>query len=216
MPKLFLKARDPISSYTHFIGLALSVMGTAIMLIKSMTGDFRGAQLTGMLFCLSLAGLYGASSLYHFVTGRSDIIKRLRKLDHSMIYILIAGTYTPLLYTILPAPKRYLLLGLIWGLALVGILLKLVWIKMPRALSAGLYILMGWFIAVDFPALGNLPTGAVILLAAGGLLYTAGGVIYAIKKPNISEMFGFHEIFHLFVIGGSVCHYLMVYQISFL
>lgn len=209
MPKLFLKARDPLSSYTHFIGLTLSVIGTAIMLIKCMT-DFRGAQISGILFCLSLAGLYGASSLYHFVNGKADIIKRLRKLDHSMIYVLIAGSYTPLLYTILPVPQRYLFLTLIWILALGGIVLKLVWIKMPRALSAGLYILMGWFIAVDFPALGSLPTGAVVLLAAGGLLYTVGGAIYAIKKPNISDMFGFHEIFHVFVIGGSICHYLMV------
>lgn len=210
MPKLFSKARDPLSSYTHFIGLILSVMGTAVMLIKTLAGDFRGAQLAGILFCLSLAGLYGASSLYHFVTGRAEVIKRLRKLDHSMIYVLIAGSYTPLLYAILPAPKCYLLLSLIWLLALGGIIMKLAWIRMPRILSAGLYILMGWFIAVDFPALGSLPAGAVVLLAAGGLLYTTGGVIYAVKKPNISEAFGFHEIFHIFVIGGSVCHYLMV------
>jgi len=210
MPKLFHNARDPLSSYTHFIGLMLAVMGTFIMLLKILSGDFHGAQLSGLIFCLSLAGLYGASSLYHFVNGTVEVIKRLRKLDHSMIYVLIAGSYTPLLYAILPEPKNYILLGLIWFLALSGIIMKLFWIEAPRALSAILYILMGWFIAIDFPALGELPIGAVTLLASGGVLYTIGGVIYAIKKPNINKMFGFHEIFHIFVMAGSLCHYLMV------
>lgn len=210
MPKLFLRARDPLSSYTHFIGMILAISGTFLMLFKMLSGDFQGAQLSGLVFCLSLAGLYGASSLYHFVNGRAEVIKRLRKLDHSMIYVLIAGSYTPLLYAILPEPKNYIFLGLIWLLALFGIIMKLVWIDAPRALSAALYILMGWFIAVDFPALSTLPGGAISLLAAGGVFYTIGGVIYAIKKPNISEMFGFHEIFHIFVMAGSLCHYLMV------
>lgn len=210
MPKLFQNARDPLSSYTHFIGLILALAGTLIMLLKIFSGNFHEAQITGLIFCLSLAGLYGASSIYHFVNGKLEVIKRLRKLDHSMIYVLIAGSYTPLLYTILPEPKNYILLGLIWLLAFSGIIMKLFWIEAPRALSASLYILMGWFIAIDFPALGNLPIGAVALLASGGIFYTIGGVIYAIKKPNISKMFGFHEIFHIFVIVGSVCHYLMV------
>lgn len=210
MPKLFLNARDPLSSYTHFIGLILSVVGTVIMVMKILMGHFYDAQIMGLIFCLSLAGLYGASSLYHFSNGTPTVIKKLRKLDHSMIYVLIAGSYTPLLYAILPAPKNIVLVCAIWCIALAGIVMKLLWINAPRKLSAALYILMGWFIAIDFPALGSLPFCAVFLLAAGGLLYTVGGVIYAIKKPNISEMFGFHEIFHIFVILGSLCHYLMV------
>lgn len=210
MPKLFLNARDPLSSYTHFIGLVLSMVGTIIMVVKILMGHFHDAQIMGLVFCLSLAGLYGASSLYHFSNGTPALIKKLRKLDHSMIYVLIAGSYTPLLYAILPAPKNIVLVCAIWSIALAGIVMKLLWINAPRKLSAALYILMGWFIAIDFPALGSLPFGAVFLLAAGGLLYTVGGVIYAIKKPNISEMFGFHEIFHIFVILGSLCHYLMV------
>ena len=210
MPKAFLNAREPLSSYTHFIGLMLAIMGTLIMVLKILTGTFHSSQLFGLVFCLSLAGLYGASSLYHFVKGKLTVIKRLRKLDHSMIYVLIAGSYTPLLYALLPEPKNYILLALIWILAFSGIIMKLVWIEAPRTLSSILYIVMGWFIAIDFPALGALPVGALLLLASGGILYTIGGVIYALKKPNISEMFGFHEIFHLFVIGGSVCHYLMI------
>lgn len=210
MPKLFLNARDPLSSYTHFIGFILSVAGTIIMILKIIRNDFHDAQITGLIFCISLAGLYSASSLYHYSNGTPDVIKKLRKLDHSMIYVLIAGSYTPLLYTILPAPKNIVLVAAIWCIALAGIIMKLIWIGAPRQLSAALYILMGWFIAIDFPALGNLPVGAVALLAGGGILYTMGGVIYAIKKPNLNEMFGFHEIFHIFVILGSMCHYLMV------
>ncbi len=210
MPKVFLRARDPLSCYTHFIGLVLSIIGTAALIIKMGLTGFSPAQITGLLFCLSLAGLYGASSLYHSSNKPAEQIKKLRKLDHSMIYVLIAGSYTPVLYSILPEPKNIILIAVIWVLAIGGIIMKLCWIDAPRWLGASLYILMGWFIAVDFSALGALSVEAIILLAAGGIFYTIGGIIYAIKKPNISKLFGFHEIFHIFVIIGSLCHYLMI------
>jgi len=210
MPKVFLKARDPLSCYTHFIGLILSVIGTGILILKMMLTDFAPSQICGLLFCLSLAGLYGASSLYHSSNKSAEEIKKLRKLDHSMIYVLIAGSYTPVLYSILPEPKSMIFITIMWVLAVSGIIMKLFWIDAPRWLCSSLYILMGWAIAVDFPALASLKTGAIILLAAGGIFYTVGGIIYAIKKPNISKLFGFHEIFHIFVILGSICHYLMI------
>lgn len=97
-----------------------------------------------------------------------------------------------------------------WAVAAAGILMKMFWLGAPRWLSTTLYILMGWAIAVDLPAVGALPLPGIVLLVAGGLAYTVGGVIYMVKRPNLSERFGFHEIFHLFVIAGSVCHYLMV------
>lgn len=97
-----------------------------------------------------------------------------------------------------------------WAIAAAGILMKMFWLGAPRWLSTTLYILMGWAIAVDLPAVGALPLPGIVLLVAGGLAYTVGGVIYMVKRPNLSERFGFHEIFHLFVIAGSVCHYLMV------
>lgn len=210
MPTLFLKAKDPMSCYTHFIGAALSVAGMIIMLVKILAEPFTTSQFTGIVFCLSLICLYGASSIYHYVSGSKVTVKNLRKLDHSMIYVLIAGSYTPLLYYILEGPQRTFLLASIWMIASAGIIMKLCWMSAPRWLSTALYILMGWFIAVDFSALKGLPAEIIFLLIAGGVMYTVGGVIYAIKRPNIGKMFGFHEIFHIFVILGSICHYLMV------
>ena len=137
-------------------------------------------------------------------------MKRLRKLDHSMIYVLIAGSYTPLLYQILQNPQKTILLTAIWVIAAVGIIMKLCWMNAPRWLSTVLYILMGWFIAIDFSALKSLSGETLFFLISGGVLYTIGGIIYGIKKPNIGKMFGFHEIFHIFVVLGSICHYFMV------
>lgn len=127
-----------------------------------------------------------------------------------MIYVLIAGTYTPLLFTLLPRPNNLVFTAAMWAVAAAGILMKMFWLGAPRWLSTTLYILMGWAIAVDLPAVGALPLPGIVLLVVGGLAYTVGGVIYMVKRPNLSERFGFHEIFHLFVIAGSVCHYLMV------
>lgn len=163
-----------------------------------------------ILFCLSLIALYCASSIYHFTNAAAKIQTALRKLDHAMIYVLIAGTYTPLLFTLLPRPNNLVFTAAMWAVAAAGILMKMFWLGAPRWLSTTLYILMGWAIAVDLPAVGALPLPGIVLLVVGGLAYTVGGVIYMVKRPNLSERFGFHEIFHLFVIAGSVCHYLMV------
>lgn len=116
MPKLFLNARDPISCYSHFIGILLSFTGMFIMILKIYNEGFRASQVAGLLFCFSLIGLYSASSVYHYKRTSENIIKKLRKLDHSMIYVLIAGSYTPLLYNILESPKNIIFLTIIWGL----------------------------------------------------------------------------------------------------
>ena len=209
MPRIFLKARDPISSYTHFIGAWLSVIGLVVMGVHLAVTPAVTA-VSCILFCLSLIALYCASSIYHFTNAAAKIQTALRKLDHAMIYVLIAGTYTPLLLTLLPRPNNLIFTAAMWAVAAAGILMKMFWLGAPRWLSTTLYILMGWAIAVDLPAVGALPLPGIVLLVAGGLAYTVGGVIYMVKRPNLSERFGFHEIFHLFVIAGSVCHYLMV------
>lgn len=210
MPKTFLNAREPMSCYTHFIGLLMSVAGIIIMAIKISYESISMAQIAGFLFCASLIGLYGASSYYHYSHGSEGKLIKLRKLDHSMIYVLIAGSYTPVLYNIMSSGKNFIFITAIWIIAISGIFMKLCWMNAPRWLSTGMYILMGWFIAIDFSALKGLPAGAMFLLICGGAAYTIGGIIYGIKKPNISKTFGFHEIFHIFVIAGSVCHYLMI------
>lgn len=209
--RLFSHARDPLSSLTHFIGFLLSVIGTLFMIVRAGNITLTADLIFSLLFCISLVFLYGSSSIYHFVKGAASVIQRFRKLDHSMIYVLIAGSYTPLLYAALPSPKNIYFISAIWAIALAGIVMKVFWMNAPRKLSTALYIIMGWFIIIDFPALKSLPLGALVLLSAGGVLYTIGGIIYAIKKPNISEMLGFHEIFHIFVILGSLCHYFMVF-----
>ena len=164
-----------------------------------------------LVFCLSLISLYSASSVYHF-SGRGEaVLRRLKKLDHSMIYVLIAGSYTPIILKFMPAPRSYIFLGVIWLIALTGIAIKLLWIDAPRLIGTALYLALGWAIAFDFGVVLSMPAPAIALLAAGGLAYTVGGVIYIAKKPNLGLMIGFHELFHLFVIVGSVCHYLMVF-----
>ena len=213
MPRAFRNAREPFSSYSHFIGAVLSGAGLFILLIRllfdqSVTGPLAAAA---VLFCLSLIALYAASSVYHY-SGRGEIVlRRLKKLDHSMIYVLIAGSYTPIVLRFMPAPRRYAFLGVIWLIALTGIAIKLLWIDAPRLIGTALYLALGWAIAFDFGVVLSMPAPAIALLAAGGLAYTLGGIIYITKKPDLGHIIGFHELFHLFVIAGSLCHYVMVF-----
>lgn len=212
MPSFFKNARDPISSYSHFIGAGLSVVGLAAMLVLfSVHGAAQITALSCLSFCFSLIALYCTSGVYHFSRAKEKVIMLLRKLDHAMIYVLIAGSYTPILLFILPKEKAVWFTVGIWAFALAGIVFKMCWMNAPRWLGTSLYILMGWAIMVDPAALMTLTPGAGILLGAGGVFYTIGGVIYLIKKPNISKDFGFHELFHIFVILGSLFHYLMVF-----
>ena len=197
MPRAFLKARDPFSCYSHFVGAVLSVSGLLILLLRLLFDPDISGQLAGaaVVFCLSLIALYSASSVYHFSLRGEAVLRRLKKLDHSMIYVLIAGSYTPIILKFMPAPRSFLFLGVIWLIALIG---------------TALYLALGWAIAFDFGVVLSMPSPAIALLAAGGLAYTAGGIIYISKRPNFSSLLGFHELFHLFVIVGSICHYLMV------
>ena len=125
--------------------------------------------------------------------------------------MLIAGSYTPVVLRYMDAPDAYVFLAVIWGIALFGIGAKLLWIDAPRFLGTILYLLMGWAVVFRFDVVLAMPAPAIALLAAGGLVYTVGGVIYILKKPNLSAVVGFHELFHLFVLAGSLCHYLMVF-----
>ena len=212
MPRAFLKARDPFSCYSHFVGAVLSASGLLILLLRLLFDPDISGQLAGaaVVFCLSLIALYSASSVYHFSLRGEAVLRRLKKLDHSMIYVLIAGSYTPIILKFMPAPRSFLFLGVIWLIALTGIAVKLLWIDAPRPIGTALYLALGWAIAFDFDVVLSMPSPAIALLAAGGLAYTAGGNIYISKRPNFSTLLGFHELFHLFVIVGSICHYLMV------
>lgn len=211
MLKVFAKAREPFSSYSHFIGAVLSGVGLLAMLVHmERFGASVQTGVSAIIFCLSLIGLYTASSVYHFSLKGEQIIRRLKKLDHSMIYVLIAGSYTPIVLRFMPAPRSVYFTLIIWAVALFGIAVKLLWIDAPRILGTALYLALGWAIMVDFGTVLRMPAPAIVLLAAGGICYTIGGVVYIVKKPDLG--IGFHELFHLFVIAGSACHYFLVFR----
>src|SRR5215207_11203236 len=161
------------------------------------------------IFGLSLIALYSACTLYHLLPLSPPSVARLRRVDHMMIFVLIGGTYTPFCLLALDGAWRVGLLSVIWSLAVCGILLKLFWMEAPRWLSVTLYLGMGWVAVIAAPALFlAVPTGGIAWVLGGGLLYTAGALIYALKRPNLMPgVFGFHELWHLFVVAGSACHF---------
>lgn len=211
MSRYMAKARDPWSSLTHLLGAALFLPGTGLLVLFGALHHCGGGLIAAAaVFGGSLVALYTASAVYHYTNAGPRLRLLLRKLDHAMIYILIAGSYTPVLVGFFPRPQRLWMLCAIWAIALCGIAVKLLWFGAPRWVSTGFYLLMGWFVLVDLGPLAAMPKGALALLVLGGLAYTAGGVIYGLKKPNLSPRFGFHELFHVFVLLGSLAHYCMV------
>jgi len=211
MSRYMAKAKDPWSSVTHMVGAVSFLFGTAILILWGLVQQASaGLILSSAVFGLSLVALYSASAVYHFINSTPKVTLILRKLDHSMIYVLIAGSYTPMLVCYFPATQRVWMLTAIWGIALCGIAVKLLWFNAPRWLYTAFYLLMGWFVLVDLRPIAQMPAVAVALLAGGGIAYTIGGLIYGLKKPNLSPVFGFHELFHVFVLLGSLMHYLLV------
>jgi len=173
-------------------------------------------SLTAMtVFMISMVLLYAASTIYHSVNCSGRVLRIFRKMDHMMIFILIAGTYTPVCLLTLPKPSGLMLLAAVWGIALVGIFIKGFWITCPKWFSSVLYIAMGWScLSVLGQLFSLLPLHAFLWLLAGGLIYTAGGIIYALRLPLFDArhpMFGLHEIFHLFVMAGSLCHFVFMF-----
>ena len=210
MSRYFEKGREPLSSYTHFWGAVASAAGTLALLARRL--GVSGPVLAGALvFGLSLVALYSASSIYHYALCAGRRLVRLRKMDHAMIYVLIAGSYTPLCVRFMSAQKLPLFLGCLWGAALVGIVLKVCWLDAPRWVCTGLYLLLGWSILADLPAFAAMAGPCMGLVAAGGVCYTAGALVYLLKKPNLGARWGFHELFHLFILAGSACHFAAVY-----
>lgn len=208
----FKHGREPLSSYTHFWGAAAGVLGILALLLRAHQAGAGGMALAGALvFGVSLVALYAASSLYHYALCGPKPLLRLRKLDHAMIYVLIAGSYTPFCLRYMNRQMLPLFLAAIWGAALAGILLKLLWLDAPRWLGTGLYLALGWAIAADLKDFGAMPGGCLALVAVGGVCYSAGAVIYLVKRPNLGAGWGFHELFHLFILAGSAFHFAAVY-----
>jgi len=210
------KLKDPGSAITHFIGMILAMAASVPLLIKAqLSADSRITVIALAVFMLSMVLLYGASTTYHSLDISPRVNKILRKIDHMMIYVLIAGTYTPICLTVLGDAAGLKLLALVWILAAAGMILNLVWITCPKWLSSAIYIGMGWLcIFAMSRILAALPKSGVLWFFLGGLIYTAGGIIYALKLPvfnHLHKNFGSHEIFHLFVMAGSFCHFMMMF-----
>ena len=206
--------REPGSAITHFIAMLAAVLAAAPLLAKA---ELNSSEAVGamMVFMGSMILLYGASTLYHSVVVREKVLKIFKKIDHMMIFILIAGTYTPVCMLVLGDRTGWVLLALVWSIAFIGILINALWITCPKWFSSLFYIAMGWVCVLAIrQIILALPRAAFGWLLAGGIIYTVGGVIYALKLPIFNsrhKYFGSHEIFHLFVMGGSFCHYIMMY-----
>ena len=207
--------KELVSAYTHLAGAVLAVIGFILMIIKALNIGKLEVEISILVFGLSLILLYLMSTTYHMVDPSYIKEKKiLRKLDHIMIFVLIAGTYTPIcLINLKDMLIGNVLLIVVWAVALIGLFIKLFWINAPRWIATSLYILMGWtVIFVIKPVVANLNGGAIFWLLCGGISYTLGGIIYGLKKPNLTfKNFGFHELFHIFILLGSACHFIMVY-----
>lgn len=207
--------KDPGSAITHFIGMLMAIFASVPLLIKAAREPDHIYLISLSIYALSLILLYAASTTYHTfdLSERANTI--LKKIDHMMIFVLIAGSYTPICLITLKGRTGTILLALVWGIAIVGIILKAFWVFCPKWVSSVLYIGMGWTCVLAFTQILNtLSPAAFGWLLAGGIIYTIGGVIYALKLPifnNRHKNFGSHEIFHLFVMGGSMCHFIVMY-----
>ena len=207
--------REPGSALTHLAAAILVVFASFPLLLKAAFTSYT-ALYAMMIFVASLLLLYGASTLYHTVNLAGRALKVFKKIDHMMIFVLIAGSYTPVALCVLPHESGYPLLAAVWGIALAGMVFKLCWVTCPKWVSSIIYIALGW---ACLPVTGllweTLSRAAFLWLLAGGLIYTAGGVVYALKLKAFNDRhpwFGSHEIFHLFVMAGSFCHFVFMFR----
>ncbi|MCO1603975.1 PAQR family membrane homeostasis protein TrhA [Desulfosporosinus nitroreducens] len=207
---MVLKMKEPVNTWTHFVLFVAAIVGLVFLIILSKNNISKLITMT--VYGVSMILLYGASSLYHWVRTTPQKELLLKKVDHIAIYLLIAGSYTPVFYYGLEGAWRWAMLSVVWGLAFIGMLLKIWFIHAPRYVSSAFYLSLGWIALVPFLQLiKNLPMGAIILMALGGLTYTVGAIIYATKICDFfPKRFGFHEIFHLFIGAGSIVHYIMI------
>ena len=213
---MIFKIKDPGSAITHFIAAVAALAASTPLLLKAASEPDKIHLIALSVFIVSMILLYTASTLYHTLDISPKVNQILRKIDHMMIFILIAGTYTPICMVVLGNKTGWQLLALVWAIAIAGILIKAFWITCPKWFSSVIYIAMGWICVLAFQNIVQaLPPEAFFWLLAGGVIYTIGGVIYALKLPIFNSRhknFGSHEIFHLFVMGGSLCHYVMMYR----
>ncbi len=207
--------KEPGSAITHFIGMLMAIFAAVPLLIKAAHEPSRIYIISLAIYAASLILLYAASTTYHTFDISQKVNTVLKKIDHMMISVLIAGSYTPVCLIVLKGKTGIILLSIVWAIAITGILIKAFWVYCPKWVSSVLYIGMGWTCVLAFTQiLNNMSPAAFGWLLAGGIIYTVGGIIYALKLPIFNSRhknFGSHEIFHLFVMGGSACHFVVMY-----
>ncbi len=201
--------RDPVSGFTHLGAAIAAVIGATVLVTLAAVYHKWWHLAAFIVYGISLILLYIASTLYHLLPVSEHARRVLRQLDHVAIFLLIAGTYTPLCLVPLRGPWGWSLFGAVWALALAGMFVAIFAIDAPRWLSVGLYLGLSWLVIVAiWPLLHRLPPSGLFWFGVGGVFYTIGAVIYAVKKPDpVPGVFGFHEIFHLFVMAGSAAHF---------
>lgn len=214
-PRPRFRLREPVNSLTHFVGAVLSLVGTVVLLVLAAGDPWKTVAF--LIYGTSLVLLFTASTLLHALTVEGAALDRLRLFDHAAIFLLIAGSYTPITLVTLRtdhAEWGWGLFALAWSFALLGVLFKIFWIGAPRWLSTGLYLAMGWLALVGIvPLIEALSPGGLFWLTAGGLFYSIGALIYGSKRPDpFPGSFGYHEIWHLFVLAGSASHYMLVFR----
>ena len=215
MNKQNRQIKDPGSAITHFIGMLMAIFAAIPLLIQAAKERDSVYLVSLTVYAVSMVLLYAASTTYHTFDISKKVNTILKKIDHMMIFVLIAGSYTPICLLVLDRNIGIPLLILVGGLAIVGIFIKAFWVYCPKWVSSILYIGMGWTCVLAFgQMLNGLSTAEFGWLLAGGIIYTIGGIIYALKLPIFNmkhKNFGSHEIFHLFVMGGSACHFVVMY-----
>ena len=217
MPRIIEEhVKDPGSAITHFIGMLMAIFAAVPLLFKAAREQNPVCLGSILVYAASLILLYAASTTYHTFNRSPKVNTILKKIDHMMISVLIAGSYTPICLLVLGGRTGVMLLAIVWSIALAGILIKAFWVYCPKWVSSVLYIGMGWTCVLAFTQILNrLSRAGFFWLLIGGIIYTAGGVIYALKLPVFNgrhRYFGSHEIFHLFVMGGSICHFIVMYS----
>ncbi len=204
------RLREPVSGLTHFFGAVGALFGLIVLLFLGHDSVTKAISLT--IYGLSLVLMFSASSAYHLIPGSPKVIGILRKIDHSAIYILIAGSYTPICLHFFSGFWQWGLLAIVWTMAVIGVFTKLFIINAPRWVSAGIYLVMGWLSAFAIPEMmASMPLNALYGLLMGGIFFTLGAVVYITKKPDFRPgVFGFHEVWHIFVILGCASHFAVI------
>jgi hemolysin III len=207
------KLREPVNSLTHWGGAVLALAGLIVLLVVGWSTPAKIISLT--IYGVSLIGMFSASATYHMVRVKDKALEIFRKVDHAAIYCLIAGTYTPFCVNVFTGFWQWGLLAIIWSLALVGIVVKIFIIRAPRWVNAGIYLIMGWLCVAAVGQLAVLPTWVLVWMIVGGVTYTLGAIVYMTKIFNfVPGVFGFHEVWHIFVLLAAAAHFVAVLGVA--